>query len=87
MFKQYPHGHLRHFLTHLNLHMKGDNISKEFYFKFNRKVVSALCTICQRTALILHLKAIQLEEDPFVGVIEFGVFIRWWKIQQHTQEL
>lgn len=47
MFKQYPQGHLRHFSPIFNLHMKDDNISKEFCFKFKRKLVSALCPLCQ----------------------------------------
>lgn len=53
------------FFSRFNLHMKGDNISKEFCFKFKRKLVSALCPLCQRTGLILYLKASQPEEDPF----------------------
>lgn len=75
------------FFTRFNLHMKGDNISKESCFKFRRKLVSVLCPLCQRTGLILYLKARQPEDDPFVGVIEFSVFIHRWKIQPHTQQL
>lgn len=75
------------FFTHFNLHMKGDNISKEFCFKFKRKLVSSLCPLCQPTGLILYLKASQPQEDPFVGVIEFSVFIHRWKIAQCTQPL
>lgn len=32
--------------------------------KFKRKLVSALCPLCQRARLIQHLKASQPEEDP-----------------------
>lgn len=70
------------FFTRFNLHMKGNNISKEFCFKFKRKLVSALCQWIQ---LIQYLKASQPQEDPFVGVIEFSMFIYRWKIQQRTQ--
>lgn len=66
---------LKTFFTRFNLHLKGDNISKEFCFKFKRKLVSALRPLCQPGGLILYLKASQPQEHPFVGVIEFSVFV------------
>ncbi len=72
------------FFSHFNLHMKGNNISKEFCFKFKWKTCLCLMSFMSTNRLILYLEASQPEDNPSVSVIEFSVFIYQWKIQQPT---